>query len=71
MRALRDIAAAHKLTVSQVAAEILDRGLKERAETAGLGLLGPAIADLLSAILTPEVSPGSVRIWQRRGPFDR
>ncbi len=43
LRALRDVAAAHKLTVSQVAAEILERGLKERAETAGLGLLGPAV----------------------------
>ena len=43
LRALRDVAAAHRLTVSQVAAEILERGLKERAETAGLGLLGPAV----------------------------
>jgi hypothetical protein len=43
LRALREVAAAHHLTVSQVAAEILERGLKERAETAGLGLLGPAV----------------------------
>jgi hypothetical protein len=43
LRSLRDLAAAHKLTVSQVAADILERGLKERAETAGLGLLGPAV----------------------------
>src|SRR5207244_951264 len=43
LRALRDLAAANKLTVSQVAADILERGLKERAETAGLGLLGPAV----------------------------
>jgi len=42
-RALREVAAAHKLTVSQVAAELLEGGLKERAETAGLGLLGPAV----------------------------
>ncbi|HYM90356.1 MAG TPA: hypothetical protein VEW91_01835 [bacterium] len=33
--ALREIAAAHRLTLSQVAAEILERGLRERAETAG------------------------------------
>jgi hypothetical protein len=43
LRSLRDVAAAHHLTVSQVAAEILERGLKQRAETAGLGLLGPAV----------------------------
>jgi hypothetical protein len=43
LRSLRDIAAAHRLSVSQVAAEILERGLKEQAETAGLGLLGPAV----------------------------
>ncbi len=43
LRSLRDLAAAHQLTVSQVAADILERGLKERAETAGLGLLGPAV----------------------------
>jgi hypothetical protein len=43
LRALREEAAAHHLTVSRVAAEILERGLKERAETAGLGLLGPAV----------------------------
>ncbi len=43
LRSLRDLAAAHNLTVSQVAADILERGLKERAETAGLGLLGPAV----------------------------
>jgi hypothetical protein len=43
LRGLRDVAAAHHLTVSQVAAEILERGLKEQAETAGLGLLGPAV----------------------------
>ena len=43
LRSLRDLAAAHKLTVSQVAADILERGLRERAETAGLGLLGPAV----------------------------
>jgi hypothetical protein len=43
LRSLRDVAAAHHLTVSQVAAEILERGLKERAETAGLGLLGSAV----------------------------
>ena len=43
LRSLRDVAAAHHLTVSRVAAEILERGLKERAETAGLGLLGPAV----------------------------
>ncbi len=43
LRVLRDVAAAHKLTVSQVAADILERGLQERAETAGLGLLGPAV----------------------------
>ena len=36
-------AAAHHLTVNQVAAEILERGLKERAETAGLGLLGLSV----------------------------
>jgi len=43
LRSLRDVAAAHHLTVSQVASEILERGLREQAETAGLGLLGPAI----------------------------
>jgi hypothetical protein len=43
LRSLRDLAAAHHLTVSQVAAEILERGLREQAETAGLGLLGPAV----------------------------
>ena len=43
LRALREEAAAHHLTVSRVAAEIIERGLKERAETAGLGLLGPAV----------------------------
>ncbi len=43
LRSLRDLAAVHHLTVSQVAADILERGLKERAETAGLGLLGPAV----------------------------
>jgi hypothetical protein len=43
LRGLREVAAAHHLTVSQVAAEILERGLKERAETAGLGMLGPAV----------------------------
>ena len=43
LRSLRDLAAAHQLTVSQVAADILEGGLKERAETAGLGLLGPAV----------------------------
>ena len=43
LRSLRDLAVAHKLTVSQVAADILERGLRERAETAGLGLLGPAV----------------------------
>jgi hypothetical protein len=43
LRNLRDVAATHHLTVSQVAAEILERGLKQRAETAGLGILGPAV----------------------------
>ena len=43
LHSLRDLAAAHQLTVSQVAADILERGLTERAETAGLGLLGPAV----------------------------
>ena len=43
LRSLRDLAAVHQLTVSQVAADILERGLKERVETAGLGLLGPSI----------------------------
>ncbi len=43
LRDLRDLAAAHQLTVSRVAADILERGLKERAETAGFGLLGPAV----------------------------
>ena len=43
LRALRDLAAVHKITVSQVAADLLERGLNERAETAGLGLLGPAV----------------------------
>jgi len=43
LRALREQAAAHHLTVSQIAAEILERGLREQAETAGLGLLGPAV----------------------------
>jgi hypothetical protein len=33
--------------VSQVAAEILERGLKEQAETAGLGLLGPALESVV------------------------
>jgi hypothetical protein len=43
LRSLRDLAAAHKLTVSRAAAEILERGLMERIETAGLGFLGPAV----------------------------
>ncbi len=43
LRGLRDLAAAHQLTISRVAADVLERGLKERAETAGLGLLGPAV----------------------------
>src|SRR5690349_11835177 len=46
-RALRDVAAVHELTVSQVAAEILERGLRERAETAGLGMLGPAVESVV------------------------
>jgi len=43
LRALREQAAAHHLTVSQVAAEILERGIREQAETAGLGLLDPTV----------------------------
>lgn len=56
--ALREVAAAHKLTMSQVAAEILERGLRERAETAGLGLLGPAV----EAVIKREVGRMSDRL---------
>ena len=47
LRSLRDLAAAHQLAVSPAAADILERGLRERAESAGLGLLGPAVQDVV------------------------
>jgi hypothetical protein len=58
LRGLRDLAAAHHLTVSRVAADILERGLNERAETAGLGLLGPAV----EGVVRREVSRMSDRL---------
>ncbi len=57
-QALREVATVHNLTISQVAAEILDRGLRERAETAGLGLLGPAV----EAVIKREVCRMSDRL---------
>jgi hypothetical protein len=58
LRSLRDLAATHKLTVSRVAADVLERGLNERAETAGLGLLGPAV----EGVVRREVSRMSDRL---------
>ena len=57
-RALRELAASHRLPLSQVAADLLHRGLREQAETAGLGLLGPA----LEAVVRREVSRMSDRV---------
>src|SRR5438034_8627814 len=43
LRNVRDVAAAHHLTISQFAAEFLERGFRERAETAGVGVFGPTL----------------------------
>jgi hypothetical protein len=38
---LRDLATAHQPTISQVAADILEHGFQERAETAGSASSAP------------------------------
>ena len=57
LRSLRNLA-AHQLTVSRVAADILQCGLKERAETAGLGLLGPAVEGVVKRDLVAGAGGG-------------